>query len=78
MARKLTMHDVTNYRCKPLEKCVATVTVRLILFILQEKCISFQYTWDTVFFFVVWCFVLFCFFGFGFWCFLVFFDVVIF
>lgn len=74
MARKLTMHDVTNYRCKPLEKCVATVTVRLILFILQEKCISFQYTWDTVFVFLLFG-VLFCFvflvLDFGvFWCFL--------
>lgn len=47
-------------------------------FILLEKCIYFQYTWDTVFCFccLVFCFVLF-FFWFWILVFLVFFDVVI-
>lgn len=72
MARKLTMHDVTNYCCKSLEKCVDTVTVRLIFLSFKKNVYPSNILGIRFFCFccLVFCFVLF----FWFWI-LVFFGV---
>lgn len=70
MARKLTLHDVTNYCYKSLEKCVATVTVRLIFLSFKKNvslsniigiwCLLFGFFLFFWFFFWFWILVGFC------------------
>lgn len=64
MVQTLTLYGVTNYCCKSLEKCVATVTVRLIFLSFKKNVSPSNILGIRFFVFVVWCFVLLFFFWF--------------